>query len=114
MRPIDLILRCYAEKQDNQWQAFCLDLCLAAQADSFEDAKHRLDSMIREYVYDAVAGEDKEHVEQLLLHRSAPWRYWVKYYFYSTLIAFGAMHNEARKLFRESLPLVPQARCHNA
>lgn len=116
MKTIDLVLHCYAERQDNQWQAFCLDLCLAAQADSFEDAKLRLDSMIREYVYDAVVGEDREHVEQLLLHRSAPLRYWVKYYFYRTLSAFGAIHNEFRQLFREPLPLplAPQARCRNA
>ena len=34
-----LLLRCYAERVGDQWQAFCLDLSLAAQGDTFMEVK---------------------------------------------------------------------------
>ncbi len=61
-----LILRCYAKYDEGQWIAFCLDFDLAAQADTFEQAKTKLENMIKEYVFDALVGEDKEYAEQLL------------------------------------------------
>lgn len=66
MKPRELLLRCYANKYDDQWQAFCIDFGLAAQGDSYEEVKAKLSDMIREYLYDALVGEDKEYAEQLL------------------------------------------------
>ena len=105
MKPANLVLRCYAEQTDGAWQAFCLDLCLAAQGDSFDDVKHKLEQMIFDDVYDAVAGADKEHAAYLLSRR-APLKYWVKYYLYSTLIAVGAIRSRMLRLFKEPMPLV--------
>lgn len=79
-----LFLRCYAEKVGNQWQAFCLDLSLAAQGDTFAEVKDKLDAMVAEYAYDALVGEDREYAEQLLTRR-APLRDWLKYYWYWVL-----------------------------
>jgi len=76
-----LILRCYARYHEGQWIAFCLDFDLAAQADTFEQAKTKLESMIKEYVFDALVGEDKGYAEQLLT-RKAPLFEWLKYYYY--------------------------------
>jgi hypothetical protein len=59
----------------------CLDFNLAAQGDSFEEAKSKLEAMIADYVYDALAGEDKPYAAQLLARR-APLSFWLKYYFY--------------------------------
>jgi predicted RNase H-like HicB family nuclease len=70
VKPTDLVLRCYAEKAGDQWQAFCLDFCLAAQGDTLSEAKEKLESMIAEYVYDALAGEDRDFGPQLLSRRA--------------------------------------------
>jgi hypothetical protein len=111
MKPTQLLLRCYAEKVGDQWQAFCLDLSLAAQGDTFAEVKDKLDVMIAEYVYDALVGEDREYAHQLLTRR-APLRDWIKYYWYCLLSKAGAIHEEARRLFTSLVPLEPSSRCH--
>lgn len=77
----NLVLRCYSLYDKEQWIAFCLDFDLAAQADSFEEAKEKLEDMIKVYVFDALVGEDKEYSEQMLF-RKAPLIEWIKYYYY--------------------------------
>jgi hypothetical protein len=111
MKPNDLLLRCYAEKSEGHWQAFCLDLCLAAQGDSYKEVRNKLDAMISEYVYDALVGEDKAYAEQLL-SRKAPFYQWAKYYGYFALIKLMHIKRGLPKLFKEPLPLVPQKNCH--
>lgn len=113
MKPSELILRCYAERRGDQWQAFCLDLSLAAQGDTFAEVKDKLDAMVAEYVYDALVGEDKEFAEQLLARR-APLRDWIKYYWYSALSRVGAIHEEAPRLFTSLIPLEPSSRYRHA
>lgn len=114
MKPTQLILRCYAERVGDQWQAFCLDFCLAAQGDTFQEVREKLEAMIAEYVYDALSGEDKEYAEQLLARR-APLYDWLKYYWYSALVKTGAFHEEVRRrLFNSLIPLEPSARHRHA
>jgi hypothetical protein len=79
MNPTDLIVKCYAEQEGGCWVAVCLNFNLASQDDSFEAAKVKLEGMISEYVYDALAGEDKPYAAQLLSRR-APLSSWLKYY----------------------------------
>jgi hypothetical protein len=81
------ILKCYAKYDEGQWIANCLDFDLAAQADSFEAAKTKLENMIKEYVFDALVGEDKDYAQQLL-SRKAPLLEWLKYYFYLVMCRF--------------------------
>lgn len=104
IKPNNLILHCYAEQKDNQWSAFCLELTLAAQGDTFEEAKKKLSSMIRTYIYDATVGQDKEYADQLLSRR-APFFEWIKFY----LIVFKYKIHLAKngKLFNCSMPLIP-------
>lgn len=109
MKPARLVLRCMAEQKKGQWQVLCLDLCLAAQADTFDEAKAKLEHMICDYVYDALAGEDREFAEQLL-NRKAPFRDWVKYYGFAALQSLGALRDGVRKLFIENMPIQPT--CH--
>lgn len=109
-RPRCLILRGFAEQKEGQWQAFCLDLCLAAQDDTLEGAHQKLIDMICEYVYDATVGEDKEHAAQLLT-RKAPFEQWLKYYRYLFLSKIGAFKDHTRKLLSDPLPLAPI--CHH-
>jgi hypothetical protein len=46
MKTSELILHCFAEQKGNQWQALCLELSLAAQADTFEEARAKVDDML--------------------------------------------------------------------
>lgn len=107
----NLILRCYANKHGDQWQAFCIDLCLAAQGDSFKEVKQKLDQMMLEYVYDALAGEDREFAEQLL-NRKAPARQIATYHFIALMQRLGIFRDGIHKLFNESMPLVPKQHAH--
>ncbi len=106
-----LLLRCYAEAVDGQWQAFCLDFDLAAQADTFEEARAKLETMLAEYVYDALAGEDREFADQLLSRR-APWPMWAKFYFYVFRHRVLRLQSRVHRLFKEPIPLVPSCHCH--
>ncbi|MDD2724937.1 MAG: DUF1902 domain-containing protein [Methylovulum sp.] len=103
MTPNQLIIKCYAEQEADCWVAVCLDFNLAAQGDSFEEVKTKLEAMIAEYVFDALAGEDKPYAAQLLSRR-APLSSWLKYYFIKLKITL--LHGTGR-VFDETLPLIP-------
>lgn len=70
MRPQHLLLRCYARQQGGVWVAVCIDLSLAAQADTYNEARHKLDAQIREYVEDGLVGRDRESARMLLSRKS--------------------------------------------
>lgn len=105
MKPSDLVLHCYAERKNNQWQAFCLDLTLASQSDTPEEAIAKLRAQIVDYVDEALTGEDVEHFDDLILRR-APLRYWMKYYCYQALVKLHQarsvvkLHQARSELFR--------------
>lgn len=107
MKTTELILRCYSEKIDGQWQAFCLDLCLAAQGESAIDVERKLLKMIREYVYDALVGQDKKHASKLL-RRRAPLNYWLKFYSFVAFHKIGCLRDGVRHLFFPPMPLAPE------
>jgi len=110
MRPNQLILRCYAERDGALWMAVCLDLSLAAQGDSFEDARRKLDAQIQEYVKDALGGQDEKHAAYLMSQRKAPFAEWARYYFMKWAVRLArAMHRPAPAVtpFRERIPMVP-------
>lgn len=107
-----LIVRCFAERRGHLWLAFCLDLSLACQADTLEEAKSKLDAQIREYIYDTLCGEDRQH-EDLLLNRRAPTSLWVRYWAIRFLLwgakRVHARHPRSLQSFKELLPLQPAA-----
>ncbi len=107
MKATELVLRCYAEQVGTQWQAVCLDLTLAAQADSFDEVRRKLESIICEYVHDAVVGQDREYAGELLVRR-APLKDWLKYYQIKLYTRLGRVRDNMRR-FKETLPLTP---CH--
>ena len=104
MKSIDLVIRGYAKHEDNVWVAVCLDYSLAAQGDTVDEAMEKLMHQIHEYVYDAIVGDDKEHVKYLATRR-APLSQWATYYWYKTLIGARFMRDEFTKLFHRPLPL---------
>lgn len=74
------IVHCLIERVGDQWQAFSLELGLAAQADSAREAAEKLERMVRSYVYDATQGEDKEFAGELLSRR-ATLNVYMRYYY---------------------------------
>lgn len=111
MKPGDLLLRCYANKEGDQWQAFCIDFGLAAQGDSFQEVKTKLDGMIAEYLYDALVGEDKAYADQLL-NRKAPFKQIATYYYYMVMHRTGVFKDDLHMLFKAAMPLVPKDYVH--
>ena len=108
--PMCLVVRCFAERKDGQWQAFTLELGLAAQGDTLAEVKHKLESMLLSYVTDALTGEDREHAYELMTRR-ATWRVYLTYYL---LRCFGSIasfwdNSKDRIFYREPMPLEPKA-----
>ena len=99
MKPGNLLVRCYAEKKDGYWFGICLDFDIAVQGDSVKEVQKKLNSMVGEYVYDALAGDDQQY-KRALLSRRAPKRYWLKYYTVKALHSFDKFHNGMRVLFK--------------
>ena len=68
MKAADLVYRGYAKREGALWVAVCLDFCLAAQADTAEEATQKLSRQIQDYIYDAIAGglleDDADPVER--------------------------------------------------
>lgn len=111
MKPKELMLRCYANKDGDQWQAFCIDFGLAVQGDSLQEVKTKLFVMIKEYLYDALVGEDKEYAEQLL-NRKAPFKQLSTYHYYRLMHKIGVFKDGLHQLFKQPMPLVPHDYVH--
>ncbi len=110
MRPGQLVLRCYAERTEGFWQAYCLDFSLGCQGDSFEEVKGKLEAQIGEYVYDALVGEDRPHAAYLMKRRAsiAHWlSYWRIWCLCRVAQIFGVVGTTEHKRFKEVLPVVP-------
>lgn len=101
MKSKDLILKCFAEFDGSSWTAVCLDFTLAAQADTYDEAKSKLEIMIVEYLDDVFTGDDKLYADQLL-SRSAPFSLWAKYYW---MVIKNKLCHKHEKLFDEVMPL---------
>nr|WP_298117365.1 hypothetical protein [uncultured Pseudomonas sp.] len=102
MKPKDILLRCYAERKEGYWQAFCIDLCLAVQGDSLQEVQSKLHSQITDYLTDIFEGEDRPYAAQLL-SRKAPAAIIARYYFLSALLRFHQWKNAL--VFRDAMPL---------
>ncbi|ROH88554.1 hypothetical protein ED236_00530 [Pseudomethylobacillus aquaticus] len=102
------MLRCYAEPIGNQWQAFCIDFDLAAQADSLDEVKHKLEAQIFDYLKDALVGEDREFADQLL-SRKAPISHFIKWHWYNFISNFRQKRQTSASAFKEPIPLTPCA-----
>jgi len=107
MKAQDLVLRCYGKKSAGQYVVVCIDLCLAAQADTMEEARRKLFDQIKEYLNDAMVGDDQAHAGYLLT-RKAPISQIAMYYLIKALYGLHAIKNGAYQLFSETLPIQPK------
>lgn len=99
-------VRCFAEYSGGVWVAYCVDLDLAAQGDTFEEARRKIDAQLRELARD-LAGPDRENAA-LLLARKAPPALWLKYWFAQAAVRvarlLGKPAPRQRRGFNEPLP----------
>ena len=103
--PLFLVVRCFAERKGDQWQAFSLEFGLAAQADTSTEVQVKLMSMIASYVHEALT-DDRAHARDLL-SRKGTWNAYLKFYRYR----FLSLLNHGRgtfTIFNEPLPLEPK------
>lgn len=86
MRRRPFYVRCYAKKDGDLWVAICVDLCLAVQAPSIDEAKRKLEAQVHSYVFEALT-VDRAHAADLLSRR-APLSNRVEYWLIRALQAF--------------------------
>jgi hypothetical protein len=67
---VQRILRCYAERKHDKWQAFCVDFDLAVQGDTFDEVYASLDQAVHDYVQRVAALPEADRSR--LLRRRAP------------------------------------------
>ncbi|WP_392559771.1 DUF1902 domain-containing protein [Orbus mooreae] len=79
------VLRCMLFRKNGLYIAACLDLTLAAQANTPLEAKNKLDSQVKDYLQEAL--EDECYAYDLL-NRKAPFSWWVRYYSMFAVIKF--------------------------
>lgn len=106
MKTRDLMIRCLALREGGQWVGICLDFDLASQDESLPAMKAKLEAQIRDYVQDALAGQDRPHAEYLIKRR-APARYWLLYWLAGCIN--GLQRMRPVKKFQTPVPLVPAA-----
>lgn len=66
-------IRCFAVQRGDQFVAVCLDLSLATQADTMEEAMRKLDDQIKDCLDDLFASGN-------LVSRPAPLGQWIYYW----------------------------------
>lgn len=102
--PLQLTVRCLAEPKAGQWQAFSLEFGLAAQADTLDAVRAKLDGMIACYLEDAL-GQDRRHA-RALLGRKSTLSVRFKYYFFAWRARLGRGVDQSEgNVFNETLPL---------
>jgi hypothetical protein len=110
MKSPDLILRCYAKKRDTQWVAICVDLCLAAQADTADKARQMLVIQIKSYVEEALT-VDREFAAELL-SRKAPIYQRIEYALIYAAHRFHVLRSGVAQAFKTILPVHVGHNCH--
>jgi hypothetical protein len=103
MSPQNLIVRCMARRDGDLFVAMCLDFSLAAQGNTLEEARRKLQAQIADYVGQAFT-VDREHAEELLT-RKAPLRHRLLYWF--GVLEARIKPALKRFFYREALPLQP-------
>lgn len=93
-------IRCMAYQSDGLYIAACLDLSLAAQADSLHDAVEKLNAQIGALLEEV---EREPQYAAQLLNRPAPLSLWFKYYWLKFLAAKNG-NKRGTVFFEESCP----------
>ena len=71
-----LLLHNLIEKEDNLYSAICLELNVASQGETVEEAKNNLQEAVELYLEDVIESRD----ERDFIPRPAPMEEWVKFF----------------------------------
>lgn len=110
MKAPDLVIRCYVKRSRDQWVAVCVDLCLAAQADTQREAKEKLVAQIHSYVEEALT-VDRDFADELL-NRKAPMRQRMEYLFILAAHKVHWLRTSIGQVFKTILPVHVGHNCH--
>ncbi len=101
-KPSDLVLKCYGHRvKGGRWYGVCLNLNLAAEAESLEELRNKLHEMIGSYIETVLETDDNDSIPALLSRR-APSLDWVRYYLIKLIISFRYFPDNFT--FKESIP----------
>jgi hypothetical protein len=108
-KPSDLVLRCYGHRVNGgRWFGVCVDLNLAAEADSRDQLKEKLYDVIVSYIETVLETDDKDSIPSLLSRR-APINDWLKYYFIKSIISIRNFPDNFT--FQELIPFHLSGNC---
>ena len=100
--PHKLVLNCYGHRAiNNRWYGVCLELNLAAEADTAEGLKKKLFDMIESYVETVLDTNDKDSIPELLSRRVSI-KDWLTFYAIKLLISIRNFPNNFT--FKEIIP----------
>lgn len=85
------ILRCMVYREGDLFVAACIDLTLASQANSPDEAVRKLECQISNYIKEAVS-ESKYAMN--LINRKAPSSWFLKYYYIKVRSFFNSKNNK--------------------
>lgn len=92
MKSLPPYFRCFVQRDGEVFVAVCIDLSLAVQADTLQEAREKLDALIHEYLHSAFT-HHREHLADLLF-RPAPLGQVARYHY------LGAMQTLRRLMGR--------------
>ena len=98
------VFRCYAKHTGGLWVACCIDLTLAAQAETLTEAKRKLHAQMVDYIREAYT-IDRAHTAALM-NRKAPLVSRLEYYVACLFGHLGKVKNGIYSHFEERI-LVP-------
>jgi len=102
LSPSRLVFNCYARKKKRGgWYGVCLELNLAAEADSPNELKKELNSMIVSYIETVLNTKDHDSIPALL-ERRAPLLDWIKFYWIKALITINNLPGDFT--FKQAIP----------
>lgn len=107
IRSIQLILKCYGHRtKEGKWFGLCLDYNIAAEADSLEEMKQKMNEFIESYIETIHDTDDKDSIPNLLSRR-APIHYWLTYYliYYFLKTKFFIKQFPGNLTFKASIPI---------
>ena len=108
-KPSDLVLRCYGHQvKGGRWYGVCLNLNLAAEAESLEGLRKKLHDMIGSYIETVLDTNDADSIPTLLSRR-APFFDWVTYYFIRLIISIRKVPGNIT--FKELIPFHLSGSC---
>ena len=110
MKSPDLIIRCYVKQTGSYWVGVCVDLCLAVQADSIDEAKRKLEAQIVSYVEEALTVDRAFAAE--LLSRKAPLLQRIEYALIVAAHRVHLMKTGIAQAFKTILPVHVGHNCH--